>query len=68
MPRSMGHSKKSYSTDLEAFSPQEKFSGWVGGRPNLMYSPGPGLSGSLSGSGIQTAHDLVLVMSLELDS
>ena len=29
---------------------------------------GPGLSGSLSGSGLQSGHDLVLVMSLELDS
>ena len=45
----MGHGKKSYSNGLEALSLEEKFAGWRlvsggGGRPNLMYSPGPGLS------------------------
>ena len=47
MLRSMGHGLKSYSNGLEASSGQEKFTGgewWVGGdRPNLVYSPGPGL-------------------------
>ena len=47
MPRSMGHGKNSYSNGLECLSAQEKFSGggwWVvGGRPNLVLSPGPGL-------------------------
>ena len=41
------------SNGLESLSPKEKFAGgewWVGGRPNLMYSPGPGLWSLVLGS------------------
>ena len=42
--------------------------GWVGGRPNLMYSPGPGLWSLVLGSfGPDLGPDLDLTWDLDLD-
>ena len=42
--------------------------GWVGGRPNLVYSPGPGLWSLVLGSfGPDLGPDLDLIWDLDLD-